>query len=49
MLKHRACLTLAALATFLVPSSAQEVKRGAENLVHRSPVQYPSEAFEKRG
>ena len=58
MSKNRVRLTLAAMAALLVPGArfgmmlfpleapAQEVKRGNENLIHRSPVEYPAEAIE---
>ena len=44
MLKNRVRLTLATLAV-LVPASAQEVKRGGENLLHRAQLEYPGEAL----
>lgn len=60
MTKNRVRLTLAAMAALLVPGArfgmmlfpleapAQEVKRGGENLIHRSPVEYPAEALENK-
>lgn len=51
MSKPPARLTLPALAAMLVlpfAAPAQEIKRGAENLVHRSPVEYPGEAIENK-
>ena len=60
MSKNRVRLTLAATAALLVPGArfgmmlfpleapAQEVKRGGENLLHRSPVEYPADAIENK-
>ena len=60
MSKNRVRLTLAAMAALLVPGArfgmmlfpleapAQEVKRGGENLLHRSPVEYPADAIENK-
>ena len=45
MLKNRVLLMLTAMAALLVPASAQEVKRGGENLLHRAQVEYPAEAI----
>ena len=60
MSKNRVRLTLAAMAALLIPGArfgmmlfpleapAQEVKRGGENLLHRSPVEYPADAIENK-
>ena len=51
MSKNHVRLTLAAVAALIVfpfEAPAQEIKRGAENLTHRSPIEYPGEAIEKK-